>query len=161
MTYPAVRGAVLAALLAATPVATVAQDQPPTFPLRVPSPGGEILLSSAGAKRAHDTMRYASARRVGDLLYLSGVIIGRAPDEGATVADFKAQTRRGFEWITLNLASSCTTFADVAKINSFHVWQGPDFAGSRDEQFAAFSEVLGEYIAAPIRPGPRWERPAL
>lgn len=38
-------------------------------------------------------------------------------------------------------------------INSFHVWQGPNFAGSRDEQFKAFNEVLGEYVAAPY---PAW-----
>jgi len=143
----------LTALLLATSGSALAQDHAEVFPLRVPVPGGEVIHANAGAKHAHDTIRFASARRAGNLLYLSGVIIGRRPNEGSTVADFKAQTRRGFDWLKLNLSSSCATFADVAKINSFHVWQGPDFSGSRDEQFAAFSEVMGEYIQAPY---PAW-----
>jgi hypothetical protein len=28
-------------------------------------------------------------------------------------------------------------FDDVAMINSFHVWQGPNFSGTRDDQFKA------------------------
>lgn len=37
--------------------------------------------------------------------------------------------------------------------NSFHVWQGPSFIGTRDEQFAAFEEVIGEFIKPPY---PAW-----
>jgi enamine deaminase RidA (YjgF/YER057c/UK114 family) len=38
-------------------------------------------------------------------------------------------------------------------INSFHVWQGPDFTGTRDEQFQAFEDVIGEFMKAPY---PAW-----
>ena len=38
-------------------------------------------------------------------------------------------------------------------INSFHVWQGPNFNGTRDQQFAAFEEVIGEFMKAPY---PAW-----
>lgn len=121
--------------------------------MRLPVPGGEVILPTAGSKAAHDAFRFGSARRAGDTLYLSGVIIGRRPDEGRDVADFKQQVRRGFDRMRISLEAGCATFADVAKVTSFHVWASPDFTGSRDEQFAAFSEVLGEYIAAPY---PAW-----
>ena len=78
-------------LLAAGPAA--AQD----YPIRLPSPGGEVILPSAGAKKAHDEWRYAAARRAGDTLYVSGVVVFRAPGEGNDAAAFKAQARRGFE----------------------------------------------------------------
>jgi len=40
-------------------------------------------------------------------------------------------------------------FADVVMINTFHVWDGPGFAGTREEQFAAFSAVKDEFMTAP------------
>jgi hypothetical protein len=33
------------------------------------------------------------------------------------------------------------------------VWQGPDFVGSRDEQFKAFEDVIGEFMKSPY---PAW-----
>jgi len=123
------------------------------FPLRLPTPGGEVILPNAGAQAAHDRMRFATARRVGDTLYVSGVIIGRRPDEGRDAEAFRAQVRRGFANLRLTLDAACASFADVAKVTSFHVWNSPDFAGTRDEQFALFSEVLGEFIAPPY---PAW-----
>ena len=134
-------------LLAAGPAA--AQD----YPIRLPSPGGEVILPSAGAKKAHDEWRYAAARRAGDTLYVSGVVVFRAPGEGNDAAAFKAQARRGFEQLKAILTASGATFADVAMINSFHVWDGPDFTGSKQQQFAAFSRVAGEYLQAPY---PAW-----
>ena len=134
-------------LLAAGPAA--AQD----YPIRLPSPGGEVILPSAAAKKAHDEWRYAAARRAGDTLYVSGVVVFRAPGEGDDAAAFKAQTRRGFEQLKKILTASGATFADVAMINSFHVWEGPNFAGTKDQQFAAFEEVVGEYLKAPY---PAW-----
>ena len=130
-------------LLAAGPAA--AQD----YPIRLPSPGGEVILPSAGAKKAHDEWRYAAARRAGDTLYVSGVVVFRAPGEGNDAAAFKAQARRGFEQLKAILTASGATFADVAMINSFHVWEGPNFTGTKDQQFAAFEEVVGEYLKAP------------
>ncbi len=51
------------------------------------------------------------------------------------------------------LDASGTRFEDVVMINSFHVWQGPNFAGTRDEQFSAFEEVAGEFLKSPY---PAW-----
>ena len=139
--------AAVLALLAAAPAAAQ------TFPLHLKAPGGEVILPTERDQKAHDENRYAAARRVGDFIYLSGVIVGRRPGEGNDVGAFKAQVRRAFDRIKVTLAASGATFQDVAMINSFHVWQGPNFAGSRDEQFKAFDDVVGEYIKPPY---PAW-----
>jgi enamine deaminase RidA (YjgF/YER057c/UK114 family) len=136
---------VAAAAFAAEPAAT--------YPLKLPAPGGEVILPDARAKENHDEWRYASVRRVGDMLYVSGVIVYRAPGEGNDVAAFKLQTRRALERLRGNLDAAGSDFQHVVMINSFHVWQGPDFAGSRDEQFQAFEDVIGEFMKAPY---PAW-----
>jgi hypothetical protein len=40
-----------------------------TYPLKLPAPGGEVILPDARAKENHDEWRYATVRRVGDMLY--------------------------------------------------------------------------------------------
>ena len=95
----------------------------------------------------------AAARRVGDMIYISGVIVYRDRGEGNDVAAFKLQARRALERLRVILDAAGTDFQHVAMINSFHVWQGPNFAGTRDEQFQAFEHVIGEFIKAPY---PAW-----
>ena len=125
----------------------------PAEPLRIPAPGGEVILPTAADRRAYDLMRYAAARRVGDTLYVSGVIVHRAEGEGRDVAAFETQVRRAFDILARTLKASGAGFEQVAMINSFHVWVGPDFTGSKQQQFAAFSRVAGEYLQAPY---PAW-----
>jgi enamine deaminase RidA (YjgF/YER057c/UK114 family) len=141
--------ALILALFLLTAGSASAQD----YPIRLPSPGGEVILPSAGAKKAHDEWRYAAARRAGDTLYVSGVVVFRAPGEANDAEAFKAQARRGFEQLKQTLTSSGASFADVAMINTFHVWDGPNFAGTKDQQFTAFETVVGEYLKAPY---PAW-----
>ena len=123
------------------------------YPLKLPAPGGEVVLPDEGAKKAHDEWRYAAARRVGDMIYVSGVIVNRRPNEGPDTAAFKEQTRRALTRLRTILEAAGTDFQHVAMINSFHVWQGPNFAGSRDEQFAAFEAVIDEFMKPPY---PAW-----
>ena len=131
----------------------MAADSATTYPLRIPAPGGEVILPTEGAKQNHDEWRFAAVRRVGDMLYVSGVIVHRAPNEGTDVAAFKLQTRRTLERLRRNLEAANSDFQHVVMINSFHVWQGPDFTGTRDEQFQAFEEVIDEFIKPPY---PAW-----
>jgi enamine deaminase RidA (YjgF/YER057c/UK114 family) len=133
--------------------ATLAAEPEPKWPLKLPAPGGEVILPNAGAKQSHDNWRYAAVRRVGDMLYVSGVVVYRAPGEGNDVAAFKLQTRRALERLRTNLEAADSDFQHVVMINSFHVWQGPDFAGTRDEQFTAFEDVIGEFMKPPY---PAW-----
>ncbi|PAX08154.1 Rid family hydrolase [Sphingomonas lenta] len=135
----------MAALLLAGPAAA----QTAAYPKRVPAPGGEVVIPSAGAERAYDEYHYAPARRAGDWLYVSGVVIGRAPGEGNDAAAFKLQVRRGFEALRRILAASGARFEDVVMVNSFHVWDGPDFKGTRLEQYQAYDAVKSEFMPAP------------
>jgi enamine deaminase RidA (YjgF/YER057c/UK114 family) len=139
-------------LLLAAPAAVIAAE-PAAWPQRLPAPGGEVILPNEGAKKAHDEWRYAAARRVGDMVYISGVVIYRRKDEGTDVAAFKLQARRGLERLRTTLEAAGTDFQHVVMINSFHVWQGPDFTGTKDEQFQAFEDVIGEFVKAPY---PAW-----
>jgi len=48
-------------------------------PIRVPTPGGEVILSTPAEHTAYDDWNYAPARRAGDYVYVSGVVVARQP----------------------------------------------------------------------------------
>lgn len=120
-----------------------------TEPLRIPTSNGEVILPGPRDKEAYDQYGYAAVRRAGDLVFISGVVIGRRPDEGSDVPAFKDQVRRGFRRIETCLKAAGLNFDDVVMINSFHVWEGPNFRGSRADQFKAFEEVKEEFMRGP------------
>jgi enamine deaminase RidA (YjgF/YER057c/UK114 family) len=127
--------------------------EPDKWPLVLPAPHGSVILPNEDSKRAHDEFRYAAIRRVDNTLYISGVIIGRREGEGRDAAAFKLQVDRGFQRLKKILEAAGAGFQDVVMINSFHVWQGPNFEGARDEHFALFEEVAGNYLKPPY---PAW-----
>jgi len=131
----------------AQPAASTAQAAAP--PVRIPAPGGEVILPGVHDRMAYERGGYAAVRRSGDLLFLSGVIVARRPDEGTDVSAFKNEVRRAFTRLGASLAAAGASFDDVVMINSFHVWNGPDFAGTRDEQFEAFEQVKEEFMHGP------------
>lgn len=134
-------------------VATAAHSADAQWPVVIPAPNGAVILSSALEKEGYDEYRYAAVRRVDNMLYLSGVVMGPRDKEGTDVAAFKEQVRRGFERIKANLAASGASFADVVMVNSFHVWDSPNFTGTRDQHWDTFYEVAADYIKAPY---PAW-----
>jgi enamine deaminase RidA (YjgF/YER057c/UK114 family) len=142
-------GAVLA--LATLPIAAAAQTPSPApfTPIHIPTPSGEVILPTAFDKQAYDEYGYAPIRRAGNWVFISGVVVGRRPTEGTDVEAFKAQVRRTFRRIDLYLKAADLGFDDVVMINSFHVWQGPNFAGTRDDQFKAFEQVKEEFMHGP------------
>jgi enamine deaminase RidA (YjgF/YER057c/UK114 family) len=142
------RSPILALAMASTlqPALALAQPAPP---IRIPTPSGEVILPGAFDKQAYDDYGYAAVRRAGDLVFISGVVVGRRPDEGTDVTAFKGQVRRTFRRIEAYLKAAGLGFDDVVMINSFHVWQGPNFAGSRQEQFKAFEAVKEEFMRGP------------
>lgn len=131
--------------------ATNAADAP--YPRVIAAPGGEIIIPDAESQVHHDEWRFSAARRMGDTLYVSGVIVNRRPGEGTDVPAYKQQVRRALTRLKFILESAGVTFADVAMINSFHVWLGPNFTGTRDEQFKAFEDVIDEFMKPPY---PAW-----
>ncbi len=124
-------------------------QEAPTFPLRLPSSGGEVIIPSRGGQYAHDQVGYAPARRAGDTLYVSGAIVFRGEGEGSDAAAFEAQVRRTLTGLNRTLEAAGATMDDVALINSFHVWEGPDFTGSRMEQIEIIARVWREFARGP------------
>jgi enamine deaminase RidA (YjgF/YER057c/UK114 family) len=152
--------ALAAALLVAQTTPAPAAQPPSTAPVaayetprRLPTPGGEVTITHPGEQRGYDEDHYAPARRVGDTLYISGVIAG-VPQQGQSGAEaFKTSLRQAFRRIERQLKVHGASFADVAMINSFHVWTHPLCCGTRDEHFAAVSAVKDEFMPAPY---PAW-----
>ena len=129
----------------------LAQTTPPApfTPLHIPTRSGEVILPNAVDKQSYDEYGYAAVRRAGDLFFISGVVVGRRAEEGTDVEAFKEQVRRAFRRIEGYLKSAGLDFDDVVMINSFHVWQGPNFNGTRAEQFKAFESVKEEFMHGP------------
>lgn len=134
-------------------VAGVAHSAEPQWPVVIPAPNGAVILASQAEKDGYDEFRYAAVRRVDNMLYISGVVIGRRDNEGTDIAAFKAQVRRGFERLKASLTASGASFGDVVMVNSFHVWDSPNFTGTRAEHWDNFYEVAADYVKAPY---PAW-----
>lgn len=140
------------ALIAAS-TAAGANEAAESWPQTAPAPHGVVIHPTAQDKKNHDEWRFAAVRRVDNMLYVSGVIVMRRENEGRDVPAFKLQVRRALERLKTTLEAAGASFQDVVMINSFHVWQGPNFTGTRHEQFMAFEEVIGEFIKPPY---PAW-----
>jgi enamine deaminase RidA (YjgF/YER057c/UK114 family) len=134
---------------AISPAMLPADTPSAAYPRKIPAPGGHVLIPNERAQRSYDELKYAPARRVGDVLYISGVVAGPLGEEGRDAAALTLQLRRAFRRIQDMLNAEGLTFADVALINSFHVWHGPAFTGQRAEQFKLMSAVKDEFMGAP------------
>lgn len=147
--------ALLAAAAAGTALAQSANPPPvatrpaPYDPVRIPAPGGEVIITSAGEQGAYNAYTYAPARRVGDMLYVSGVIAGKAPGVEGDVEAYKAGLRQAFKRLERTLKAAGTDFDNVVMINSFHVFDSPHFKGTKEEHFAAVLAVKAEFMTAP------------
>ena len=127
----------------------VATQPAPYLPQKIPAPGGEVIISSAGEQGAYNAYTYAPARRVGDMLYVSGVIAGKAPGVEGDVEAYKAGLRQAFRRLERTLKQAGTSFDNVVMINSFHVFDSPHFKGTKEEHFNAVLAVKNEFMKAP------------
>jgi enamine deaminase RidA (YjgF/YER057c/UK114 family) len=119
------------------------------LPKRIESPKGEVVLASERDVTLYERFKFASARRTGDVLYLSGVIAGPEKGEACDVEGFKAQLRRAFGQIGATLKAAGADFKQVAMINTFHVWKSDNFEGDRNAQLGAFIAVKDEFMPPP------------
>jgi len=131
------------------PALAIAQLPSAAIPTHIPTRSGEVILPNAYDRQAYEEYGYAAVRRAGDLVFISGVVVGHRPDEGIDVAAFKEQVRRSFRRLDAYLKAAELGFDDVVMINSFHVWQGPNFAGTREDQFKAFEAVKEGFMHGP------------
>ena len=97
----------------------------------------------------HEKWSFAAARRAGDVVFLSGVVAGPRPGVEPTVAEYQDGVRRAFRHLERSLKAYGLTFADVAMLNTFHVFRTPHFPGTKMEQFDAFLKVKNEFMSAP------------
>jgi enamine deaminase RidA (YjgF/YER057c/UK114 family) len=125
---------------------TLAQAPVPFTPVHIPTSNGEVILPSAPDKQNYDEYGFSAVRRAGNLTFVSGVVVGRRPDEGTDMEAFKVQVRRDFRRLEVALKAADVSFDDVVMIDTFHIWQGPNFGGTKNEQFKAFEQVKEEFM---------------
>lgn len=118
---------------------------------RIPSPEGEVVLAGPGERWLYDNLHFAPARRVGNVIYLSGVVA--IPKGGPRPVDFKAAVRAAFVNIKQQLEASGSDLSRVDMLQTFHVWDSPLGGGAKMRQFEAFAAVKDEYLKAPY---PAW-----
>ena len=138
---------------------------------RIPSSGGEVIIPGPPFAPAYYEFGYAPARRVGDTLYVSGVIIYRGEGEGTDAAAFEAQAASTFAAVADRYAQSVadpaaywaaeagryeweTPWEDVVDHN-FHRSRGPIFAewfrgGRTNACFNALDRHVKSPEAAPF-----------
>ena len=95
-------------------------------------PGHQVIVP-AGWEESYNTLHYAPAVRAGDMLILSGVVAGLAPDE--TDADMEAAFARAFDAIGVILTEAGAQWGDVVEIITYHTdlpAQIADFAAAKD-----------------------------
>jgi enamine deaminase RidA (YjgF/YER057c/UK114 family) len=137
----------------AAPAPAAPAPAPPAAPLRIPAPGGEVVLPDEVDRRNYDGYHFAAVRRVGDMLYLAGVVVGAAPGEPVSADAFKAQTRRAFRRIGRSLAAAGAGFEDVVMLRTYHVWDSPLVPGGKAAQIDLFTAVKDEFVRPPY---PAW-----
>ena len=111
-------------------------------PAAVLAAGGDAAPEVFGSRDPDrpESIRYAEAVRVGDMLYLSGVTgapVERDADDAALTANFVSI----FEEVEARLARAGATFDNVIAVETFRL----DYL----ENFALFNEVKNRYIRAP------------
>lgn len=142
--------AAAAPAFAQTTSAAPAEAKPSVaYPVKIPAPGGEVIIPSAQHHQAYNEFHYAPARRVGDVLYVSGVVASPLGDEATDAAAFEQQVRRAFKHLDQVLKASGVGFDDVVMINSFHVWDGPNALVTRIEQIETVNRVKAEFVKGP------------
>jgi enamine deaminase RidA (YjgF/YER057c/UK114 family) len=118
------------------------------LPTRIPSPGGAVAITSAREQEFYDKWNFAPARRAGDYVYVSGVVVWEEPGSLRTPETFKAAARMAFQTVRTRLRALGADFADVVMM-TFHDWSAPEFKGDRVAQFEAFLAVKQEFMSAP------------
>jgi enamine deaminase RidA (YjgF/YER057c/UK114 family) len=119
------------------------------FPRRIVTPDGEVTLASTRDEFLYNNFKFASARKAGNVIYVSGVIAGPEKGEGRGVDDFKNQLRRAFTQIGATLRAAGADFSKVAMLNTFHIWTSDNFQGDKNAQLSAFIAVKDEFMPPP------------
>jgi enamine deaminase RidA (YjgF/YER057c/UK114 family) len=105
------------------------------------APGVTVLMSEdPGERRFQEELGYADAVVVGDMVYLSGVVVGRRDGEDLEIAYERAYVKIGAV-----LARAGASWADVVDVTSFHT--------EVNEQIRAMAAVQKRHMAGHV---PAW-----
>ena len=115
----------------------------PAFAEDAEEKSGRQVFVPAGWEESYNTLHYAPAVRAGDMLILSGVVAGLAPDE--TAVDQAAAFARAFDAIGRILEEAGAEWGDVVEIVTYHT--------DMPAQIADFGAVKDRYIKEPY---PAW-----
>ena len=122
----------------------------PNFPLKyIRVPGGEIILQTERDQFAYDVWHFAPARRGGDFVYVSGIIVTRVPNQVPSPDTFSAALRGAFRELGQQLGAYECSFKDVVMLTTFHDWSAPEFSGDAKAQAKAFQAIKDEFIPEP------------
>ena len=92
---------------------------------------------------------YAPARRVGDFVYLSGIVACNRQAEPANEAAFCDELRNVFRQIEQLLVGCGAQLDDVVELQMFHVFGSKKLDLDKAGQLAAIARVRDEFFAAP------------
>ena len=115
--------------------------------------GGEIILQTERDQFAYDLWHFAPARRAGDFVYISGIIVTRDPDQVPSLTSFSVSLRSAFQNLGQQLQAYGCSFKDVVMLTTFHDWSAPEFSGDAKAQAKAFQAIKDEFIPEPY---PGW-----
>jgi len=127
----------------------VAQDQP----VVVEGPVSEAIYVNERHKEGNDQYGFAGAHRAGDMLYVSGVVVGSRQGEVLDDAAFREAVRNAFHTIGRVLEASGADYANVVDLITFHVWDSQLYAGNKQDQLQAIVDVKREFMD---EPDPAW-----
>lgn len=92
---------------------------------------------------------YAPARRVGDFVYLSGIVACNTLAQPMSEAAFCDELRRVFRQIEALLHACDARLDDVVELQMFHVFGSEALALDKAGQLAAIARVRDEFFAPP------------
>lgn len=135
--------------------ATVA-DETTESDLNVHGNGKAALIPDERSKKyTYDgTYHFSPAVRAGDYVFASGVVAGPySNDEPAGRERFKESVRSSFKRLEEVLAAGGVSMDQIAKLNTYHVFDSEWITIPKVEQVKVIAEVKGEFIA---EPHPAW-----
>ena len=85
----------------------------PPLPRVIACAGGEIILQTERDFFAYDSWHFAPARRAGDFVYVSGIIVARVPDRVPSPDTFSDSLRGAFRELGQQLQEYKSSFKDI------------------------------------------------
>ena len=120
----------------------------PTDIRAIPTRTGMVAIPAA-LEADVAQFHYAPARRVGDFVYLSGVVACNPLPQPMSEAAFCDELRRVFRQIEALLHACDAQLDDVVELQMFHVFGSPAIALDKAGQLAAIARVRDEFFAPP------------